>query len=83
MIIISQVYKLINPFLAAFLIVLPVIGAFITVPLGLINIIKSYNNKEPFHRYRLLYLIGHLFFLLLLIALFVSVFSDISKFSAE
>ena len=46
---------------------------------GLIFVIKSYRNKEPFQRSRILYLAGHSFFLLLFVMMMVGIFSDISK----
>lgn len=77
----TQVYKIINPIIASILIVVPVLGAFVIVPLGSSYLIKSFTNKEPFHKYRILYLIGYLFFALILLGLVVSLVHDISRFS--
>lgn len=70
----------INDIISALLISLSVLSMFAFVPCGLFFVIKSFVKKEPFHRYRILYLIGHLFFLLLLLALLIGVANDIAKF---
>jgi len=70
----------INGIISALLISLSVVAMFAFVPCGLFFVIKSLVKKEPFHRYRILYLIGHLFFLLLLVILLISIGRDIAKF---
>lgn len=79
----SQVYKLINPIIAAILMVFPFLAEYVIVPIGLRFVIKSYISKEPFHRYRLLYLIGFLFFLLLEIGFLIAIAGDIKHFSSK
>jgi hypothetical protein len=73
----SQVYKVINPIISAVLLVLPVLGEYVIVSIGLICIIKSYTNREPFQRYRLLHLIGYLFFAIIQVLFILSILGDI------
>lgn len=81
-VVVSQLDKVleINGVIAAFAVVLPFFAIFILIPCGLFFVIKSFVVKEPFHRYRILYLIGHLFFLLIMIGFVVAIVSDISKY---
>ena len=76
----SQIFKEIYPIIAAFLIVIPFLGEFVVVPLGLFCVVKSYTTKEPFHRYRLLYLMGYLFFAIILLGFIIAITSDIKYF---
>jgi hypothetical protein len=71
----------INAVIAALLLLIPLLGIYIMVPTGVFYIIKSYRNKEPYNKYRAFYLIGHLLFLFVLIALIVSISLDINRFS--
>jgi len=71
----------INAIVAAVLLVVPALALYIIVPIGIFSIYKSFKNKEPYNKYRTFYLIGHSFFLFILIALLVSICLDINRFS--
>jgi|GEM_PF-2940937 len=60
---------------------IPGLSLYIITPLGIFYSIKSYTSKEPYYKYRAFYLFGHLFFLFILLALMISVYSDFLKFS--
>ncbi|MDB5089194.1 MAG: hypothetical protein JWR09_3188, partial [Mucilaginibacter sp.] len=65
----------------AVLVVFPVLAIYVLIPCGLFFVLKSFVVKEPFHRYRILYLTGHLFFLLVMIGMIVAISNDVSKFN--
>lgn len=73
----------IHPIISALAIVLPVLAVYVLVPMGLFYIIKSYTNKEPFNRFRMFYLAGHVFFLIILAGFAVAIVTDINKFTAR
>jgi hypothetical protein len=78
---VSQLFKVmqINALISGIVILLPFLAIYMLVPFGLFFVIKSFVVKEPFHRYRILYLMGHLFFLLIMIVLIVAISSDVSS----
>jgi hypothetical protein len=61
------------------IIALPIFACYIICPLGLIFGILSYTNKEPFNKYRMYYLIGHIIFLLILLAFILTIFVDVRR----
>lgn len=69
-----------NEIADAFLLAIPALSLYIITPLGLFYLIKSYLKKEPYNKYRAFYLLGHLFFLFILLALLFSMYFDYSKF---
>jgi hypothetical protein len=73
----------INALVSAILVVLPVLAIYVLIPCGLFYVIKSFVVKEPFHRYRILYLMGHLFFLLMMVGIIVAISNDVSKFNIK
>jgi len=77
LILFSQIVNQINAIIGAILIVLPFIGEYVIVPLGLIYLIKSFTNKEPFHRYRIFYLIGYIFFIFIEVLFTLAFIGDI------
>ncbi|SHN08746.1 hypothetical protein SAMN05216524_105119 [Mucilaginibacter sp. OK098] len=81
----TQLSKLmqVNAIVSALLVVLPVLAICVLIPCGLFFLIKSFVMKEPFHRYRILYLIGHLFFLLIMIGMIVAFSSDIARYNIK
>ena len=58
---------------------LPIIAMFIMVPVGLYFSLKSYALKQGSAKSRFLYLIGHLFFALIVLIIIAAVVSDIGK----
>jgi hypothetical protein len=78
----TQITKaiVINAIVNSLLLLLPLLGVLILVPLGSLNVLKSYMKKEPYNKYRTFYLLGYLFFLFLLLALMIAVVIDIKKF---
>ncbi|MEN0057033.1 MAG: hypothetical protein AAGC65_25360 [Mucilaginibacter sp.] len=71
----------INAVVNAILTLFPFLGILALVPLGTLNVLKSYLKKEPYNKYRTFYLLGYLFFWFLLLALIVAVVIDIKKFN--
>jgi hypothetical protein len=73
----------VNALVSALLVVLPVLAVYVLIPCGLFFVIKSFVVKEPFHRYRILYLIGHLFFLIIMIGMIVAISGDIARYNIK
>jgi hypothetical protein len=63
------------------LIGISVLILYIITPLGIFYSIKSFVKNEPPNKYRMYYLAGHTIFLLVLLALLVSIYWDVLKFS--
>ena len=78
----AQIFKRIdvNVIIQSTLIVLPILATYVLVPMGLVNLIKSYSKKEPSNKYRAFYLIGYIIFLLIILSLIFSIIIDIDKF---
>lgn len=74
----AQIFKRIeiNTIVQSLLIAIPVLAAFVLVPLGLFNLIKSYTQKEPSNKYRTFFLIGYIFFLLIILTLILPIILD-------
>ncbi|MDN5286849.1 MAG: hypothetical protein JWR38_3123 [Mucilaginibacter sp.] len=72
----------INAIIGALLLLIPLLGIYIMVPMGIFYIVQNYKNKEPYNKYRALYLIGHLLFLFILIAIIAMLGLDMSKLSS-
>jgi hypothetical protein len=60
---------------------IPALSLYIITPLGIFYAIKSYISKEPYYKYRAFYLFGHLFFLFILLAALLSLYSDIVRYA--
>jgi hypothetical protein len=58
---------------------LPALLAFAISPLGLVYILKSYLKKESYKKQKLLYLLGMIFFNLIVVAMIFVIISDISQ----
>jgi hypothetical protein len=66
----------VNPEVADIVTGLPLLMAYILVPIGFIYLVKSYRKKEPFNRYRILYLTGYFFFLVVLAGFLIIIAGD-------
>lgn len=78
---ISQAIGLNDGIPNAILVGIPVLSLYIITPLGILYAIKSYISKEPYYKYRAFYLFGHLFFLFILLAALLSLYSDIVRYA--
>jgi hypothetical protein len=77
----SSLFKNLNihPIFGALAIVFPALAVYILVPMGIVCTIRSYTNKEPFNRFRLPYLIGHLFLLFILVVFIIAISADLKS----
>ena len=68
----------IHPIIKAMSVTLPFIALGMISPIGLFYIIKSYTRREPPHRYRFLYVLGHSAFILIFVVMAIDVIKVIA-----
>ena len=62
-----------NAIVQALIFVLRVFAILVLTPLGIFFLVKSYSTKEPFSRYRILYAVGYLLFVIFLIFILIDI----------